>query len=43
MGHKKRRIQDDYMCEKCVIYRQLRMLRLDRVKDGRATVGIPKP
>ena len=40
MGTKKRRIQDDYMCEKCVTRKQLRMRRLDGVKDGRATAGI---
>lgn len=28
------------MSEKCVTYQQLRMRRLDGVKDGRATVGI---
>lgn len=40
LGTKKRRIQDDYMSEKCVTYQQLRMRRLDGVKDGRATARI---
>lgn len=40
MGTKKRRIQDVYISEKCIIHQRLRIRRLDGEKDGRATARI---
>jgi len=40
MGTKKKRIQDVYISEKCIIHQRLRIRRLDGERDGRATARI---